>query len=164
VRRGVWLLGFLAVLAVGCGGTEQTPHFQVADGWHVIVEPGQIVSAANIPFAAADRSESAPTRTVASLPPRGIVIWVQWRQRRRIRAEDRQYPRRSLPLRVQSMARTQPEGFACPPSSGNGCATQALQAASARRDIAVWIFFGSGKPSSAQIAAANAELARLSFG
>jgi hypothetical protein len=163
VRRGVWLLGFLAVLAVGCGGTEQTPHFQVADGWHVIVEPGQIVSAANIPFAAADRSESAPTRTVASLPPRGIVISVQWLRRRRLRAEDRQYPRSSLPLRVQSMARTQPEGFTCPPSSGNGCATRALQAASKRWDVAVWVFFGTAHPSMATVAAAGHELAHLRF-
>jgi hypothetical protein len=151
------------VIAAGCGGARQAPHFQGTGGWHLIVEPGQIVSAANVPFAAADRSQSAPTRTVASLPARGIVIWVQWIRRGRVRAEDRQYPRRSLPLRVQSMATTQPEGLTCPPASGNGCATRALQAASERWDVAVWVFFGTARPSIAMLAAADHELAQLRF-
>ena len=163
MRPASALLAAATALAVvsGCGASGGVPHFQAASGWHVLVEPGQIVSAATVPFAAADRSQSAPTRTVASLPRRGAVIWVQWLRRGKVPAEDRQYPRGSLPLRVQRMAPTQPEGFTCPPSSGNGCATRAMQAASGRWDVAVWVFFGTAHPSRATVAAANRELANL---
>ncbi len=150
----------MAALAAGCGGAAK-PHFRTARGWHVIAEPGQIVSAANVPFAAADRSESAPIRTVASLPRYGIVIWIQWLRRGRFPAKDqRYYPSRPLPLRVQDMTATAVEGFTCPRIS-NGCFTRALQAGSERWDVAVWVFFGTDDPLPEDIAAADAELARL---
>ncbi len=152
----------VTALTAGCGGASR-PDFAQAHGWHVLAEPGQIVSAANVPFASADRSQSAPIRTVASLPRQGIVIWVQWLRRGKVPAEDRHFSRRSLPLRVQGMAAVQPEGFTCPPSSGNGCSTRAIQAASTRWDVAVWVFFGTAHPSSATVAVANRELAQLRF-
>lgn len=156
-------LALVAVLAAGCGGAAK-PHFRAASGWQAIAEPGQIVSAADVPFAEADRSESAPIRTVASLPRRGAVIWVQWVRRGEFPAKDRRYyPIRPLPLRVQGMAPVEPEGFTCPAASGNGCATRVLQAASRRWDVAVYVFFGTAHPSGSIVAAANAELARLSF-
>ena len=61
------------------------------------------------------------------------------------------------------MAPVEPEGFTCPGSSGNGCATRALQAAGADWDVALWVFFGTAHPSRTTVAAANAELARLRF-
>jgi hypothetical protein len=153
----------LAVLAVGCAGaTVRAPHFQAAKGWHVHAEPGQVVSAANVSFATIDLSQSAPTRTVASLPRTGILVWVQWVRRGTSTGRDRQY-RKTTSLRVQSMATVEPEGFTCPVSSGNGCATRALQAASSRWNVAVWVFFGTEDPSGATLAAANRELARLRF-
>jgi hypothetical protein len=152
------------MLAAGCGGTGQPPNFQAARGWHVIAEPGQIVSAANISFSAADRSQSAPIRTVASLPQRGIVIWVQWVRRGKFPSQDRRYyPRRQLPLRVRSMAPVAPEGFTCPRASGSGCGTRSLQAGSRGWDVAVWVFFGTAHPPRTTVAVANAELARLTF-
>lgn len=56
--RIAWLLGIAAAAAVlaGCGGTSRAPRFRAARGWHVLVEPGQVVSAANVPFATADRT------------------------------------------------------------------------------------------------------------
>jgi hypothetical protein len=159
------LAGAAAVAAlVGCGGSSQSPAFQRVKRWHVLVEPGQIVSAANVPFAAADRSQSAPTHTVAALPHHGIVIWVQWQRRGTFSGEDRQYPREAPPLRVMpDMAPVEPEGFACPQASSSGCSTRADLAASKSWDVAFWVFFGTAKPSRGTVAAANAELARLRF-
>jgi hypothetical protein len=163
MRRCALLAGAAAVSAlVGCGGSSQSPAFQRANGWHVLVEPGQIVSAANVPFAAADRSQSAPTHTVAALPHHGIVIWVQWQRRGKFPAQDRQYRRELPPLRVHDMAPVEPEGFACPQAS-SGCSTRANLAASKSWDVAVWVFFGTVEPSRGMVAAANRELARLQF-
>ena len=81
MKRGLASLALVAVTA-GCGGTRPVPRFETAHGWQVIVEPGQTLSAANVPFAAADRSESGPTRTEASLPQHGVLIWVEWARRR----------------------------------------------------------------------------------
>jgi hypothetical protein len=166
MRGSAPLLAFACavMLAAGCGGTGQPPHFQAAPDRHVIAEPGQIVSAANISFSAADRSQSAPIRTVASLPRRGIVIWVQWLRRGKFPTKDRRYyPKRSVPLRVQSMAPVAPEGFTCPHASGSSCGTRSLQAGSERWDIAVWVFFGTSHPPRTTVAVANAQLARLTF-
>jgi len=160
MARAAAVVALLAALAAGCGGSSR-PGFAQARGWNVITEPGQIVSAANVPFARADRSESAPVRTVASLPRPGIVIWVQWLRRGRLPAEDRHYPRRPLPLRVASMTAVAPEGFTCPRLARHGCSTRALQARSEQWDVAVWVFFGAADPLPMQVAAADAELARL---
>ena len=152
-----------ALLASGCGGAAR-PRFRAASGWHVIAEPGRIISAANVPFAASDRSQSAPFHTVASLPKDGVLIWVQSIRRNEVPARrQRNYPRRSLPLRVEGMATVRPEGFTCSPARGSRCATRALQAGGAQWDVALWVFFGVAHPSRPTVAAANAQLARLSF-
>lgn len=62
------------------------------------------------------------------------------------------------------MAPYGPEGFTCPRTSVNGCATRALRAASERWDVAVWVFFATAHPSSSAFATADHELARLQFG
>jgi hypothetical protein len=120
-----------------------------------------------VPFVPADRRESAPTRTEASLPRRGVLIWMEWARRRNSPSAEKLYRRRSPPLKVDEAAHTSdPEGMACPPAAQSDCfgAVRHLTARESGRDFDLWIFFGSGKPSSAEVAAANAELARLRFG
>jgi hypothetical protein len=162
MRRCALLLAAAAVVTIsaGCGGSGHPPTFQGANGWHVLVEPGQIVSAANVPFAAGDRSQSAPTRTVSALPRRGVLIWTEWLRRGNVPPEDRQYPRRSSPLRVQEADPSAAKGFSCPRTAQAGCVRRLL-ADSSGWDLTVWIFFGSGKPSSTEVATTNSELARL---
>ncbi len=151
------------LLAGAFGASRGAPRFQAAAGWHVLVEPGQTASAANVRFAASDRSQSFPTRTIASLPRRGVLIWIEWGRPRGSSAA-RLYPRRALPLRVERAARTAaPEGTACPPASPS-CAVGHLLARESGWDTDVWIFSGSPRPSSAQLAAIDSELGRLRFG
>ncbi len=59
--RTAAVLVLTALLAAGCGGAAR-PHFEAAGGWHVLTEPGQIVSAATVPFAAADRLQAGSAR------------------------------------------------------------------------------------------------------
>jgi hypothetical protein len=148
----------LVAIAAGCGGTRSAPHFEQARGWHAIGEPGQTSSAANVPFAAADRAQSVPSRTIAKLPPSGVVIWVEWVRRGDFRAADRLYPKRPVPLRVEEASYTgTPEGTSSPG------AVRQLRVWDSHWDSTVWIFFGRARPLPEDVAAADAELARLAL-
>lgn len=157
------MLALVAALAAGCGGAGE-PRFERAGGWHLLSRDGEL-AAANVPFAAADRNlSSPPSHTVATLPRRGVVIWVL--VVRRHEAADRGFP--AAPLRVgRAVATDPPEGFFCPPAARARCfdaggAVRRLQAGASGWDIGLTIFFGTDRPSAAQVRAANAELARLS--
>jgi hypothetical protein len=160
MRRSAWLLGLLGLVA-GCGGGS--PHFQGAAGWHALSRHGEL-AVANVPFAASDRSmASPPSRTVAALQRDGIVIWTMYH-----RAGDSHYPRRTLPLRVEQGVASLPfEGFRCAPAVTTSRCYDAsgsirhLQARSGSYAIDLYVFFGTDHPTSASVAAANAELARL---
>lgn len=163
MRRAAGLLAVAAaaLVAPGCGGAK-APHFQAATGWHVLVEPGQAAAAANVRFAAADRSQSLPNRTIASLPPRGVLLWVEWVRRRTDAADAKLYPQRPLPLRVeQAVDIGAPEGVRCPPTAPD-CFIRHLTAREAGWDVDVWIFGGRDRPLPGDLAGADAELARLS--
>jgi hypothetical protein len=167
MTRCVLLLA-VAVVVAGCGGTRRAPYFQTAAGWHVLVEPGQTASAANVAFARSDRSQSFPTRTIASLPPRGVLIWIEWVRPRTSATDAGLYRQLSLPLRVSQTHASGapsgvPEGTSCP-SAAPDCALGQVSAMESGWDATVWIFSGAPRKSPAQIAAANSELARLSFG
>jgi hypothetical protein len=165
MRRNAWLLGIVATLAVvtGCGGAK--PGFHSADGWHLLSGHGQ-VAAAKVVYAPANRRlvlTSPPSRTVASLPRDGTVIWAMV-----TRGGNGHFPRRQLPLRVEQGAPSNPfEGFPCAPA----VATSRCFAASGfvwrlfgrygRYDVDLYVFFGSDRPLPEQVAAADAELARL---
>jgi hypothetical protein len=160
MKRSVALLALVAMTA-GCGGARPAPHFQAATGWHVLVEPGQAASAANVPLARGDRWQSFPSRTISSLPPHGVLIWIEWI---RWRAAATLYPRKPLPLRVvQAMYTGGPEGTSCPRSSAD-CVLGHLSARESGWDTTIWIFSGAPRESSAQVATADTELARLRFG
>jgi hypothetical protein len=158
----------LVALAAGCGSAHpvppatnvQGPGFHSAAGWHVLgyglSQPPNApdASAANVPFARADRSQSAPTRTEASLPRRGILIWAQlqprWPQ------VDRRFPVRK-PILRDAVPTSGMEGF------GPAGTIRRLEARTAGYDVDVLIFFGAKHPSAAVVAATNRELRRLFF-
>jgi len=163
MRRGRVLLAICFGLAAvaGCGGGGGRPRFEPKAEWHLLSGNGEL-AAANVPFAEPDRSvASPPSRTVATLPRRGIVIWAMVSRA----GKD---PLRPLPLRMAGGVRSNPfEGFGCAP------AVQALRcyaaSGSVRRlhgrmagyDVELYVFLGTDRPSPAQVAAVDDELARL---
>jgi hypothetical protein len=165
MRRSAWLLGIVATLAVGAGCGSGKPRFESAAGWHLLSGHGQL-AAARVVYAPADRRlvlTSPPSRTVASLPRDGTVIWAMVD-----RGGNSHFPRRQLPLRVEQGAPSNPfEGFPCAPA----LATSRCFPASGsvwrvfgrygRYDVDLYVFFGSERPLPEQVAAADAELARL---
>ncbi len=165
MRRSVRLLALAAAatVAAGCGGGK--PHFQRATGWQQLSRPGEL-AAANVPFRAADRSlRSPPSGTVATLPRSGIVIWLLVSRRHEGRAWERKFP--PVPLRVdETVATNPPEGFGCPPAARPDCfeaggAIRRVQARDSGWEVAATIFFGTDRPLPEDLAAADAELARL---
>jgi hypothetical protein len=164
MRRSASLVALVGLFA-GCGGGSSSPQFQRAPGWHSLSRHGELV-AASVQLAPADQSlASPPSRTVAALPHRGILIWV-YAIRRRGGAIDAKFP--PVPLRVErTVATNPPEGFFCAPAARRHCfeaggSIRRMEASAAGWNLGVTIFFGRDRPSPAQIDAANAELARLS--
>src|SRR5262245_57175633 len=92
-RIAVAVVMLTAVMA-GCGARAQ-PRSSSAPSWHLL--DGQYeLAAANVPFAARDRTfASPPARTVATLPRPGTVIWVMVYP-----GADPYLPQRRLPLRL----------------------------------------------------------------
>jgi hypothetical protein len=170
VKRSAGLIVAVAVLTTGCGGTQAVrpaasvrgPGFSAAAGWHTLgfglSQPPNApdASAANVRFARADRSQSAPTRTVATLPRRGIVIWAQLQAR--WTAVDNRFPVRRPALR-EAVPIVGMEGFGLPAAGS----VRRLEARTAGYDVDVSVFFGAKHPSAAEMDAANRELARLFF-
>ena len=160
-RHVVSLAAFVtAALVAGCGGGG-APRFEAAAGWHLLSGNGEL-AAANVPFAGADRSlASPPARTVATLPRGGVVIWAML-------ARAGRDSRRPLPLHLTAGARSNPfEGFRCAPAvpdsrcyAASG-SVRRLVGRTAGYDVDLYVFLGTDRPASAQIAAVDAELARL---
>jgi hypothetical protein len=152
----------LAFLAVGCGGSGK-PRFESAAGWERLSGQNEL-AAANVHFAAADRSlASPPSETVARLPRRGVVIWAMVSRS----AGPGSTP---LPLRLSEAVPSNPfEGFRCAPAvSESRCLAASgsirhLEARVGRYFADLYVFFGTDRPATASLAAANAELARLRF-
>jgi hypothetical protein len=161
--KAVAMLVLVAVLAAGCGGAGK-PRFQSAAGWQLLSGHNEL-AAANVPFAPADRSlESPPSSTVAALPRRGVLIWAM------VSHPGPPPPGWStpLPLRLRETYRSNPfEGFRCAPAvtidncdSASG-SVRRLQAWSGPYEVDLFVYFGTDRPTSASVRAANAELARL---
>ena len=148
-------------LVTGCGGAAK-PHFRSATGWHVLAGIDEL-AAANVDFAAQDRSmTSPPSRTVATLPRDGIVIWAM------VSREKHSPESTPLPLRLSEAQPSNPfEGFRCAPA----VSTARCYAASGsvrrlvgqvdRNYVDLYVFFGTDHPTAESLTAANAELARL---
>jgi len=151
----------LAALVAGCGGGR--PHFQSAAGWHLLSRDGELV-AANVPPAPVDKSlTSPPSRTVATLPRFGVVIWAMY-----LRDGNRHSPRRLLPMRVEHAVASNPfEGFRCAPAvtiarcyAASGSIWR-LFGRYGSYAVDLYVFFGSDHPLPEDVAAADLELARL---
>ena len=164
MRRAA-VLALVALVAAGCGGASK-PRFQAANGWHLLSRQAEL-AAANVPFAVADRSlASPPSRTVATLPRDGVVIWATFS-----RSGGKLPPRSTpLPLRLAEAMRSNPfEGFGCAPAvSESRCnaasgSIRRLGAQVGRYYVDLYVFFGTDHPAAASVAAADAELARLRF-
>jgi hypothetical protein len=159
--KAVAALMLVAALAAGCGGTGK-PHFESAAGWRVL--PGQDqLAAANVPFASTDRGEwpSPPSRTVATLPRGGVVIWAMV-------SHSTGSGSTPLPLRLTEAVASNPiEGFGCAPAvTTAGCYSASgsirhLEAQDGGYATDLYVFFGSDHPPATAVRAANAELARL---
>jgi hypothetical protein len=155
-------VAFMALLA-GCGGAAK-PSFQAASGWHLLSNHGEL-AAANVPFAAADRSAaSPPSRTVATLPRDGVMIWAMFSR------PGGKLPARSapLPLRLTEAMPSNPfEGFRCAPAVPESrcyAASGSVRRLGARVGpyyLDLYVFFGTDHPAVDSVAAADAELARL---
>jgi hypothetical protein len=159
--RAVATLALVAALAAGCGGAGH-PRFQSAAGWQLLSGQNDL-AAANVPFAAADRNTwpGPPSRTVATLPRRGVVIWAMV-------SRSRGPGSTPLPLRLTEAVPSNPfEGFGCAPAvSESRCYARSgsireLRAQVGRYNVDLYVFFGTDHPAAASVRAANAELARL---
>jgi hypothetical protein len=163
MRRCLALLAvsFTIAAVAGCGGGSGAPRFESAAAWHLLSGNGEL-AAANVPFAGRDRTlASPPARTVATLPRDGVVIWAMVSHA----GKGAQGP---LPLRLSRSVRSNPfEGFRCAPAvSVERCyaasgSVRRLHGRMAHYDVDLYVFLGTDRPSPAQIAAVDAELARL---
>jgi hypothetical protein len=159
--RAAAALALVALVAAGCGGSGK-PHFRPATGWHLLSGRSEL-AAANVPFVPADRSmASPPSRTVATLPRDGIVIWAM------VNRQSTQPPSTPLPLQLSEALPVDPfEGFGCAPAvpvsrcdSASG-SVRRLVAEAGSYYIDLFVYFGTDRPTVGSVSAANAELARL---
>lgn len=148
-------------------GTASTPDvgvgFLPAKGW-TVVQAGSLQSgaatsiAANVPLDPADDLREAPLATLASLPPRGVVIATTFSPRGDL-ATDAAFPQRALPLQIAA-AQRQPSRLEPFPSAGR-LARYSLRAAVGPYNVDASIYFGTGSPTPEQRAVAQGQLNRL---
>jgi len=173
------LVGLVFVVSVGAafgsgfsvGSTDQSPSatavadgpgFLPAPGWNVLqtglrVPPeGPSAIAANVPLVPRDIAIGGlPTRTINRLGPQGILLHANFIPSGQIAAVDRQFPKRSTPLRIRDARLGSLEGLTNPGR------TLRLLAQVGGYNIDALIIFGARKPGETLIAEADAELGRL---
>ena len=145
--KTVAALALVAFVLSGCGGSSRQ-HFRAAPGWHA-GSAGIYSWASTVPFRDC-RDCVPPHKTIAALPPDGVVIQLQ---------STRGQTRRTVgswPLRIR--ARDVEPGFEGVPRR-YGFSERSFQKDGVVRWAFVW--FGRTRPTAAQVARANAELARF---
>jgi hypothetical protein len=150
------MFGFLALLLV-----VAPPHFAAAPGWHVGSSPARAcpgVSASRCVEARAwagtvryrDCSDCVPPhRTLAALPPDGILIQLSNARERPARA-----PVRSWPVRIRRKSLIRGGGEGIPRT----VAYAQWFVRSGGVEHYLWVWFGRAHPTRRQLARANAEL------
>ena len=138
-------LVLVAALA-GCGGSGQ-PHFAAAPGWHARSTEGE-AWASTLPFK--DCRGCVPQRTIAALPPGGIVIQVRSIGTTRVSPARATWPPR---VRLRDVSPGS-KGIELP--HREGFSNIAVQESNAAWQVYYW--FGRNHPTPGQLALANAEV------
>jgi hypothetical protein len=164
VSRLVLLALPLVVLASGCGSAAlsvDAPHFPASGGWHVGARPAHRcveVSASRCVqaegWAATVRYRDCgdcvpPHRTLAQLPPSGVVIQLSYVRERPWKAQDGKWPPRIRAGDVTQGFEGEPDRY--------GVFQKFVLNGTLERYLFVW--FGRAHPTARQLARANAELA-----
>jgi hypothetical protein len=152
----------------GVAGTSLTGvGFLPAKGW-TVVQAGRLgqsaaptAVAANVALDPDDDLREAPLATLESMPARGVVISASF-SGRGDPATDAAFADRSLPLSM-SAAEPVPAGVD-PLPLRRTLAQYRLLAAVGRYNVDARIFFGSARPTPAQLAVAQSQLNRLVVG
>jgi hypothetical protein len=163
VSRFVLLALALSLVVAGCGGGDlsvEPPHLRAAGGWHVGVQPAFTclgVSrsscvqasgwASTVPYR--DCKDCVPPhKTLAVLPPDGIVIQLQSGTERPLVTRPRPWPPRIRAHDVTGPFEGEPPKY--------GVFQYTARTGSIERSVFVW--FGRPRPTAQQLARANAEL------
>jgi hypothetical protein len=140
----------VVLLAAGCGGGAPRPTFHAAPGWQA-GSSGSRAWASTVAYRDC-RDCVPPHRTIAALPPNGVIIQLA-SVRSRLSRDVGSWPPR---IRLHDV---QP-GFEGVPYRYGFC-ERSVQNGRVVRWVYVW--FGRARPTPRQLAKANAELARLSL-
>ena len=153
----------LCLLAAGCGGSELSvaaPQFHTAAGWHVGTQPNQTCPGVSrsrcvqsngwaSTVAYRDCGDCVPPhRTLAALPPEGIVIQELNGTERPLKIGQRPWPPRIHMREVTGPFEGEPPQY--------GVFQYTARTGSVERSLFVW--FGRPHPTAQQLARANAEL------
>lgn len=138
-------LGFLpergwAVLQSGTSATPERPAVSIA---------------ANVPLHPDDDADSLPYSTLLSLPPKGVVILASFTTRGD-EWHDRSFPAHGLPLRLRDAA---PAGAQVRPEKPLG--QYQLRAGVNGHNVDVNVYFGTPRPATPLVRAAQRQLDRL---
>lgn len=138
------------------------PHFPGGSGWHV--GAGRVQSCVGVPASRCVQASSwaatvplrdcancIPHRTLAALPPDGIVIQLTVGRERPLRGT-----RGTWPVRVRR--RDVRPGFEGVPARYG---VVQLERTSGGVEHALWVWFGRARPTTVQLARANAQIGRV---
>jgi hypothetical protein len=138
------------------------PGFLPAPGWNVLqsgsmVPPeGPSAIAANVPIAARDLEIGGrPHETIDALGARGILLYANFIPAGQVPGVDREFPDRSLPLRLRDAAEGSLEGMT------NSGRTLRMMAQVGGYDADILVIFGAAHPDRSLVDEADAELGRL---
>jgi len=143
--------------------------FEPAEGWHVrtteVAETdGAQAWAANVPYAPDEEPiglagfypEGWPDKTIAGLPPDGVVIVATYPLTTRNAVPvSRDFPQRTLPLELDRAPASNFEG------QDPGTSMAVVNATVNGRYVSVRLMFGAEEPAASVVAEAEAELGRL---
>jgi hypothetical protein len=156
---------FSAGFAVAEGRDPQVepegPGFLPASGWDVFstgtTEPPQAPTAiaANVHLRPPDHVGGLPHETLRALGTDGVVIWATFYPAGEVETLDRQFPERSLPLRLGD---AEPGGIEGQPDD---VSARRLLARVGAYNLDVILFFGAMEPDPETLRAADEELGRL---
>jgi hypothetical protein len=140
--------------------------FLPAKGWSVLQNGGDgtpvrpaVAMAANVELSPDDDPDGLPLSTLATLPPRGVVIVASFVARGDQEYYDRYIPKRTLPLRAGEALWGIELGVDVRP--GRSLGQYQLRAGVNGHNVDVNIYYGTDPPTGALLAAAQRQLDRM---